>query len=154
MPAILAVRFKGRVDAKREEEYTLALLRLRRPMAATILPDTPSVRGMLRKVQHYVAWAPADPETVKLLLERRGEVSRSRRLSPEALRDSGYPDIDELARALAEGRVQLHRVGVVKPFFRLAPPRGGFRAKKGRLAEQGGIFGYNPRLPELVRRMV
>jgi large subunit ribosomal protein L30 len=154
MPAILAVRFKGRVDVKREEGLTLSLLRLMRPMTATILPDTPSVRGMLRKVQHCVSWAPADPDTVKLLLERRGEVPGGRRLSPEALKDSGYPDMDELAKALAEGRLALHRIRAIKPFFRLAPPRGGFKATKARLAEQGGIFGHNPRLPDMVRRMV
>ncbi|MEM4316306.1 MAG: uL30 family ribosomal protein, partial [Nitrososphaerota archaeon] len=53
---LLAVRIKGHVGMDEAVRETLRFLRLRRVHTAVLLPDTPSVKGMLRKVERYVTW--------------------------------------------------------------------------------------------------
>jgi large subunit ribosomal protein L30 len=42
----------------------------------------------------------------------------------------------------------------VLPYFRLAPPRGGFKRSMRRQFTEKGILGNNPKLEEIVRRMI
>ena len=51
-------------------------------------------------------------------------------------------------------QLRLSQVVGVRPFFRLAPPKGGFRISARRQSSERGILGNNPRLSDLVRRMI
>jgi large subunit ribosomal protein L30 len=48
------------IDRKQKQKDTVRGLGLRRLHHSVVLEDTPSIRGMIRKVQHLVAVAPAD----------------------------------------------------------------------------------------------
>jgi large subunit ribosomal protein L30 len=48
------------IDRVQKQKDTVRGLGLRRLHHSVVLEDTPSVRGMIRKVQHLVAVAPAD----------------------------------------------------------------------------------------------
>lgn len=48
------------IDRVQKQKDTVRGLGLRRLHHSVILEDTPSIRGMIRKVQHLVAVAPAD----------------------------------------------------------------------------------------------
>jgi len=72
----LVVRIKGSVGASEEERATLKLLNLPRANYATIVKNTPSYLGMLRKVQHYVTWGEPTLKTIKRLLIKRGRAKR------------------------------------------------------------------------------
>lgn len=48
------------IDRVQKQKDTVRGLGLRRLHHSVILDDTPSIRGMIRKVQHLVAVAPAD----------------------------------------------------------------------------------------------
>ena len=48
----------------------------------------------------------------------------------------------------------LSSVSGVKPFFGLSPPRGGLKRSSRRQFREGGVLGENPKLPEIVRRMI
>jgi len=153
MVCLLVVRLRGTVNVPHWAETTLRLLNLHKRFSATLVSDTPSVKGMLKKVKDYVAWSPIDAELIKELLEKRGKVSRRKRLTLEDVKKLGFEDFASLAAALAEGKVSLNKLELIKPFFLLHPPRGGFPSSSRRLYKDG-ILGENPDLPKLVLKML
>lgn len=50
------------IDRSASQKATVRGLGLRRLNHSVILEDSPSIRGMIRKVQHLVSVAPADHE--------------------------------------------------------------------------------------------
>ncbi len=142
----LVVRVRGGIHADRTVRTTLDQLHLTRPNHATVVPDSPSVQGMLRRVQGYVTWGEADPATVALLIEKRGEPA-----SDPAPPADGTP-IPELARLVAQDG--LLRAPGYKPVWRLKAPAKGWRSTKKPFS-LGGALGYRgSAINELVRRMV
>ncbi|HEV2428231.1 MAG TPA: uL30 family ribosomal protein, partial [Thermoplasmata archaeon] len=69
----IVIRVRGGLHARGDILETLEFLHLTRPNHATVIPEAPSFRGMLYKVQGYVTWGEAEPETIGLLLKQRGE---------------------------------------------------------------------------------
>jgi large subunit ribosomal protein L30 len=65
-----------------------------------------------------------------------------------------YGNIDGLVRGIVEEKVKLSDIKKIKPFFRLSPPRGGFKRKTKRQYSNGGVLGKNTELPDLIRRML
>jgi large subunit ribosomal protein L30 len=65
-----------------------------------------------------------------------------------------FGSIDNLIKSIVENKVKLSEVKSMKPFFRLSPPRGGFKRKSKKLFTDGGILGNNKELQGLVRRML
>jgi len=141
----MVVRVRGTIHARHDITETLAQLHLTRPNHATVLPENPSMRGMLYKVQGYVTWGEADAATVAELLAQRGE------RTPDAPPAAGAPD-PAVAKQVAERGL----VGTdgYKPRFRLHAPKGGWKSTKKPFA-RGGALGYRgPRINDLVRRMI
>jgi large subunit ribosomal protein L30 len=132
---------------------TLHYLHLTRPNHVTVVPEIPSVRGMLTKVQGYVTWGEAEPDTLTRLLQERGETVAGARLTPEGVGEiASGKDLSALSRAVAENG--LTHVPGLKPLFRLTPPKGGWRSTKKPFT-LGGALGYRGRaINELVRRMM
>lgn len=148
MGLLLAVQLRGTVNLPVAVRRTLRLLRLGRRFRAALVPDTPAHRGMLRRVRSYVAWAPADKQVVKRLLQTRGPHTS------QPLEQLGYRDLDELADALLRGKMHARQLKPFRTTFALAPPRGGFRRSTRRPASVGGVLGENPRLAQLIERML
>ena len=144
----IVVRVRGTIHSKHEISETLQFLHLTRANHATVVPETPSYRGMLSRVQGYVTWGEADRETVQMLVEQRG-------MTVTGTRFTASPN----AGALSVVADAVTRDGVVpakelRPLFRLKAPRGGWRSTK-RAYGRGGALGYRgPAINELVRRMV
>jgi large subunit ribosomal protein L30 len=151
--AWMVVRVRGTIHARHDITETLGFLHLTRPNHATVVPELPSMRGMLTAVQGYVTWGEAEPETVELLLKERGETLSGQRLTPESMGDlPAKQDLGQITRAVAEKG--LPSAAGLKPLFRLRAPKGGWRSTKKPYA-LGGALGYRGRaINELVRRMV
>ncbi len=148
----MIVRVRGTIHARHDIVDTLEYLHLTRPNHATVLPETSNVRGMLAKVQGYVTWGEADPETLGLVLAARGETVEGGPLRAASGGASTDPGIPELARAIASGG--LPAAARLKPLFRLKAPKGGWRSTKKPYA-LGGALGYRGRaVNELVRKMI
>ncbi len=147
--ALLVIRVRGTIHARRDITETFRFLHLTRPNHATVIPESPDYRGMLYKVQGYVTWGEVDPETVGWLLKERGITVDGRRLGGEE--GGSRPTIEELAkRALEDG---LSSVAGVRPLFRLRAPKGGWRSTK-KPFRQGGALGYRgSAVNDLARRM-
>jgi len=150
----LVVNLHGKINSSAPVRKALEELRVERKFTATVVPDDPSTAGMLGLCKDYVAWTPLDSELLTTLLEKRGMVSESRRLGDEALARLGFKEHRELAEKILKENARLSSVKGVRPFFRLSPPRGGFKASLRRQYTEKGVMGRNPKLPEIVRRMI
>lgn len=156
MPRLMAViRIRGRVGVRREAKDTLKMLRLHRKHHAVIIDDRPSYKGMLKKVADYVTWGEITPETLALLLRKRGELSGGKKLTDEYVKEKlGLSGINELAKAIFEGKLTLKDVPGLKPVFRLHPPKGGFKGSTKKHYKAGGELGYRGiAINDLIKRM-
>jgi large subunit ribosomal protein L30 len=151
--AYVVLRIKGTVNVPHWARYTLDNLSLYKKFWATILPETPESIGMLRKIKDFVAWSHVDASFVKELLEKRGKTIGSKPL--KLLPDSApYNDIDELAADLAKDKIRLSSLQMLKPWFALNPPRGGFKRKTKTQYHQKGVLGEDKELVEIIKRMI
>jgi len=156
LPRLLAViRIRGRVGVSREVKDTLKMLRLHRKNHAVIIDDRPSYLGMLKKVVDYVTWGEITPETLALMLRRRGELVGGKKLTDEYVKEKlGLNSIEELAQAIFEGKINLKDIPGLKPVFRLHPPSRGFRGSIKKHYKAGGELGYRGlAINELIKRM-
>jgi len=156
LPRLLAViRIRGRVGVSREVKDTLKMLRLHRKNHAVIIDDRPSYLGMQKKVVDYVIWGEITPETVALMLRRRGELVGGKKLTEEYVKEKlGLNSIEELAQAIFEGKINLKDIPGLKPVFRLHPPSRGFRGSIKKHYKAGGELGYRGlAINELIKRM-
>lgn len=151
--AYVVLRIKGTVNVPHWARYTLDNLSLYKKFWATLLPETPESIGMLRKIKDFVAWSHVDASFVKELLEKRGKTigSKPLRLLPDS---APYNDIDELAADLAKDKIRLSSLQMVKPWFALNPPRGGFKRKTKTQYHQKGVLGEDKELVEIIKRMI
>ena len=152
--AYLVVRIKGLADVPHWADTTLRLLKLERKYRATIVPARDNTLGMLKKIQHYVAWKEVDAGLARELLDKRARKSGYRRVSDGDLARLDFKSMDELASSLAAGTASLSKLRPLKPWFALAPPRGGFKRSTKRLYGQKGVLGHNDELDAVVRRMM
>ena len=148
----MVVRVRGTIHARHEIVETLQYLHLTRANHATVVPDEPGFKGMLHRVQGYITWGEADPQTVELLLGTRGERTDGRKLSAPANGAETATDLASLSKTVVEAG--LPRTPGIRPLFRLKAPKGGWRSTKKPFA-LGGALGYRgEKINELVRRMV
>lgn len=151
--AYLVVRIKGTVNIPQWAIKTLDGLNLDKRFRATIVPESPEYLGMLRKVKEIVAWTKADAGIVKELLEKRGKKAGYKPLTRADL-PKEYKNIDDLAAAIAGDKVSMSKLGGIKPWFALGPPKGGFKRKTKNQYAQQGILGDDSELVEIVKRML
>lgn len=135
------VRLRGPVNTAGDVRETFELLHLERVNHCTFVPETESYTGMITKVVDHVAVGEPSPETVELLLARRGEpVGGDQGLDDAWVAEhTDYGDLGELAEALSADEVTLTDAGL-EPVLRLHPPRGGHDGLKHHRS-QGGQLG-------------
>lgn len=158
MSILAIIRLRGRVDVDPDVETTLRLLRLYKKFHMTIYPSKlEGLEGMLRKTQHWITWGEIDLDTLTEVLIERGEIPGGKKLTDEYVKERlGYSSIKDLARAIYEEKIYLHKLSdYIKPVFRLHPPRGGFRGSVKKPFKENGELGYRGyAINELIRRML
>jgi len=152
--AVLVVRIKGQADCPYWASTTMDLLKLEKKYRAVILPSKDNLLGMLKKVQHYVAWTDLDADLAKELLDKKARKGGYKKATEEDIKELGYGSSAELAAALTEGKTMLSKLKPLKPWFALAPPRHGFKRSTKKLYGQKGILGRNKDLGTIVRNMI
>ena len=151
---LLAIRIRGGVNASTRVEDTLKMLRLDRNMASTILDCQPNIEGMLRMAKDYITWGEPTLDTIRLLLEKRGRLAGDKPIDDETLKSLGYDDIGSLASALHSCEAEFHKLEGIKGFFRLHPPKKGFKRSVKRPYRSKGELGYRGEaINELAARM-
>jgi large subunit ribosomal protein L30 len=140
---IVAIRIAGLVGIDKKTASTLDALRLRRKYSCVLLDEKPELLGMLEQVKEKVAFGQPDKETLKLLLLKRARTKGGKAVTL----NEGFIE------QFIEGKQKLEDAGI-KPFFRLHPPRGGFK-RSTRLPFPRGILGNNKeKINELIKKMV
>jgi large subunit ribosomal protein L30 len=124
---IAVIRIQGPVKIGKGKEDTLRMLRLHRKHACVVLEKTPSILGMIKKVQNKVTWGEIDDSTIKELTSKRGEKTKTK-----------------------DGKEAM------KPYFRLHPPKGGYERKGIKMPfSLGGVVGYRgDKINDLIKRML
>lgn len=127
MSKVAVIRIRGKVRIDKEIKDTLDMLRLFRQNYCVVKEATPSIMGMILKVKDYVTWGTVDEETEKLLNEKK----------------------------LQKGKDKTGKE-VVKQFFRLNPPKGGFeRGGIKKPFKMGGALGDRAeKVNDLIKKMI
>lgn len=153
--AYVVVRIRGTVNIRKEVDYTLKLLHLPRKFHATIIPDDDNYKGMLFKVKDYVTWGPVTPELVKEMLLKRGRIIGNKPVTEDFLKNATkLSSLDEVAEAIASGKLKLKDIKGLKPVFRLHPPIKGFKRSTKKHIRQHGELGFREDISSLIRRML
>lgn len=123
---IAVILIRGLLKIGSGKKATLKMMKLSRKNYCTVLEKTPSIVGMVKKVEECVAWGEIDDSTLKELVSKRGE------------------------------KTKVNSREVPKKFFRLCPPRGGFERKGIKIPfSRGGAAGYRgEKINDLIRRML
>ena len=130
---LLVIRIGGMVDIDSNIQETLYSLRLRRKYSAVLLKPTPLNLKILRIVRNQISYGLIDPQTLKLLLEKRAVPLKAKKI-----------DAEKLAEELEKKDMKSLDI---KPFFRLHPPRGGIESKK-HAGVGKGVLGENKKINE------
>ena len=115
--AYLVVRIKGQADCPYWATTTMTLLKLDKKYRATILPIKDNTLGMLRKVQHYVAWTEIDSSLAQELIEKKARKGGYQKVTDDDLKELGFANASELGTALADGKATLSKLSPLKPWF-------------------------------------
>ncbi len=153
MSAYGVLQVRGEVNQSGEVRDTLEMLNLGNVNNFTIVPEEDSYRGMVFKVNDYVAYGEPTADTVALLLRERGETPEGDSVDDGYVSENTeYDGVDELAQALVDGETTLRDSGL-EPTLRLHPPRKGHDGVK-KAASEGGVLGYHgDDIDSLLRRM-
>ncbi len=151
---MLVLNIHGAINSSAPVRKALEELKVVRKFTASVVSDDASTVGMLKLCKDHVAWAPVDAELLGTLLKKRGMVSTTKELDAATLKRMGFKKPEELAEKMLKEGMRLSAVEGIRPFFRLAPPRGGFKQSMRRQYTEKGLLGSNPKLAEIVRRMV
>lgn len=153
--SLLVVNLRGLVNTRTPVKTTLEQLSIARRFNSTIVPNNSVYRGMLDLSKEHVAWCKIESSLAEKLLTLHSEKSTGVEFKEEELRaNKEYPSFAALAKGLESGTVKLSSLEGIRPFFRLNPPKGGFRRSTRRQHRAGGVLGHNEELQKLVERML
>jgi large subunit ribosomal protein L30 len=159
LPLYVAIRIRGTLDVRPEVSQTLYMLRLRRKYTASLYHSSqPGITGMLKLAEDWIAWGEIDKVTLVELLRKRGRIVGDKPLTDSWVKEKlGLNGLDELAEKLLAGELYLNKLKEygIKPFFRLHPPKGGFKGSIKRRYGDGGVLGYwGSDINKLLARMI
>jgi len=134
------VQIRGEVNMSGEVEDTLDMLNLHHVNHCALVPETDTYRGMITKVNDYVAFGEPSVEVLETLLRRRGEPEEGTAdVADEWVgENTDYDDVTALAEALLAEETTLREQGL-SPVLRLHPPRGGHGGIKQPVARGGQL---------------
>ena len=139
MKAIVQVR--GEVNRQEDVQDTLEMLNIHGVNHCALVPETDAYRGMITKVNDYVAYGEPSADVLTTLLEKRSEPLEGNQADVDEawLADNtDYDDFEALAEALLAEETTLRDEGL-SPTLRLHPPRGGHEGIKKPTAEGGQL---------------
>jgi large subunit ribosomal protein L30 len=150
-----AVKVRGTISAQREARETLELLKLTKTNRGVLVANNPSMKGMLKRVQSYVTWGEISKETLAELLIKRGRLLGDKKLTDEYSATIGCKSVSDLAGALASSKLSYSKLPDIQPFFKLHPPKKGFKGTTKKNFRAGGEAGYRGEaINDLIKRMI
>ena len=134
------VQLRGEVNMSSAVEDTLEMLNIHRVNHCAFVPETDTYRGMITKVNDYVAHGEPSVDAVETVLSTRAEPEEGDAEVDEAwlAEHTDYDDFGSLAAALMAEETTLREQGL-SPVIRLHPPRGGHDGIKHPTSEGGQL---------------
>ena len=134
---LAVIRLRGRTGLNYSVAVTLDLLNIQRVNHCTIVPGTPEVFGMVKKAKDYITWGPIDDDTLKALVEKRGELVAA-------------SDTKSGKKSFAFNGKSY------KPYFRLSPAKGGLgrRGIKASFTKSGALGDRKEKINDLIKKML
>ena len=134
------VQIRGEVNIPGDVRDTLGMLNLHATNQCTLVPETDAYRGMITKVNDYVAHGEPSADVIATLIRRRADpIEGSADIDDEwVAENTDYADVDALAAALVDEETTLRDAGLA-PSIRLHPPRGGHDGVKHPTIESGQL---------------
>lgn len=131
---IAVVRVRGRVHVRGTIADTLEMLHLRRVNHATVIENTPTYMGMIKKAKDFITWGEIDGPVFEAILEKWGRKAGDARLDKKTATD--------FSKKFLAGQESFKEAGI-KPYFALHGPTKG-HAKGGikQHVKLGGVLGY------------
>ncbi|KAB1193670.1 50S ribosomal protein L30 [Haloferax sp. MBLA0076] len=149
------VQLRGEVDMAQDVRDTLSMLNIHRVNHATFVPETDTYRGMITKVNDYVAHGTPSVDVVETLVRTRAEPEKgSGDITDEWVSENtDFEDVTSLAQAVYDEETTLREQGI-SPVLRLHPARGGHRGQK-HVTKEGGQLGKHEtdQIDELLEAM-
>ncbi|MFC7128373.1 50S ribosomal protein L30 [Haloferax chudinovii] len=135
------VQLRGEVNIAQDVRDTLSMLNIHRVNHVTFVPETDAYRGMISKVNDFVAHGEPSVDVVETLISTRAEPEQGDAdITDEWVSENtDYDDVAALAQAIVDEETTLRAQGV-SPVLRLHPPRGGHRGQK-HVTKEGGQLG-------------
>ena len=130
---IAVIRIAGMVKVNGKIQETLNRLRLRRKYVCVVIKSNEVNLGMLKKIRNEVAYGKIDEDTLKKLIDKRGQkIDKNEKIS----------EVKDLEFEKAN----------LKPFFRLHPPRKGINSKQH--FPKGVLGNHKEHIKDLIERML
>ncbi len=142
------------MNVREPVKRVLEQLHLTKRFRATIIPDTPDYRGMLKVAKDHIAWCYVDASLILKLIKERGRKEGWKPLTLNEIKKMNFNSFNDLAESLEKGKIVLKEIKEIKPFFALSPPKGGFKRSTRRPYSQKGVLGENPELISIVEKMI
>ncbi|MCX6775474.1 MAG: 50S ribosomal protein L30 [Candidatus Micrarchaeota archaeon] len=150
---IAVIRVRGEVGVRRKVEDILRRLMLTRVNHCVVVDDSPESMGMVKKCSSYITWGEITPDTLALLVMKRGRAPGNKKIGSEEIESYGLGSFEKFAEKLCNFECKLSALKCLKPVFRLHPPRKGYRHIKKPYPQ--GALGYRgDKINELLKRMV
>ncbi len=150
---IAVIRVRGSVGVNERVKRTLDMLRLFKSNHLVLVGNDKV--NMVKKVKDYVTFGEISVDVLAKVLEKRGRIVGNKRISSDVLKELGVKDFQELAERIISGELKLNKDSVIKPVFRLKPPKKGFdRGGIKKPFRVGGVLGdRGVKINELILRM-
>jgi len=134
------VQLRGEVNMSTAVHDTLKMLNIHRVNHCAFVPETETYRGMITKVNEFVAHGEPSADAVETVLRTRAEPEHGDADVDEAwlAENTDYDSFEALAEALVDEETTLKEQGL-SPVLRLHPPRGGHRGQKHPTSEGGQL---------------
>ncbi len=137
------IRIRGSVNARKEIEDTMEMLKLKKVNNCMLYPKNPIIGGMLKKARTYLTWGEISEKALLDLLLKRGRLAGNKKLDDKKAKE-------ELEKLLKE---KSHKNLEIKLPLRLSPPSKGYSSVKQ--AYPKGDYGYRKeKINELIDRMI
>lgn len=146
------IRIKSLIDQRPEVRETAKLLRLNKVNTCVIYPESNSLLGMLKILSPVITYGEINKYTLIKLLEKRGKIKGNKKLTLNIIKKYNFESFEELANYIFKtGKIP----NFLKPFFRLSPPKKGFKKSTKKFFSENGELGYRgEKINELIMRMV
>lgn len=153
--AYAVIKVRGTTKIRKDIEDTMKMLNLTRVNHCVVVPETPSVKGMLEKAKDYITWGEINETTLARLIKFRGRLEGDLPIDDNYIKENTeFTSIISLAKGIVNDQFKYKDLKKVKPLFRLSPPRKGYEGIK-RSFQNGGALGYRgEKINELIERML